>query len=295
MYCVFFNPLQKPPILPPPPSSRDRTRVCSSEAKATENFESSDTSFFRDPKASKIFDFQSDFSGSLDEQKSEWFATPPAREEPSSAPPTDQHEAKKQEILSQFDVFTELDPLGTGKIKPYVDKKHFFQELKNPPKKVLNDLVIQTTATATSTTQEPLNTFELKPTTFLKSDIFDSDPFGEDPFKEDPFAETDFLKQDPFNTDNCIVSGERTAVGLFNNMKVQNFGFQFHANKEDACLDLNLEAPAPPPRPVASNIVQIEPPPLPPKKVKPPPRPPHHEETKFDVCESTQNSLEYSR
>uniref|UniRef100_A0A182PRZ4 PID domain-containing protein n=1 Tax=Anopheles epiroticus TaxID=199890 RepID=A0A182PRZ4_9DIPT len=41
---------------------------------------------------------------------------------------------------SYTDVFTDLDPLGTGKIKPYIDKKFFFQELKNPPKKVLKDL-----------------------------------------------------------------------------------------------------------------------------------------------------------
>lgn len=41
----------------------------------------------------------------------------------------------------QIDVFTELDPLGTGLIRPYVDKKDFFQNLKNPPKKVLKDLV----------------------------------------------------------------------------------------------------------------------------------------------------------
>lgn len=39
-----------------------------------------------------------------------------------------------------FDIFTELDPLGTGKIKPYVDKKDFFQELKNPVKRPLKDL-----------------------------------------------------------------------------------------------------------------------------------------------------------
>lgn len=38
------------------------------------------------------------------------------------------------------DAFTDLDPLGTGKIKPYIDKKYFFQDLKNPPKKVLRDL-----------------------------------------------------------------------------------------------------------------------------------------------------------
>ncbi|XP_055845408.1 protein disabled isoform X2 [Episyrphus balteatus] len=42
---------------------------------------------------------------------------------------------------SQYiDAFSDLDPLGTGRIRPYVDKKYFFQELKNPPKKVLKDL-----------------------------------------------------------------------------------------------------------------------------------------------------------
>lgn len=40
----------------------------------------------------------------------------------------------KSEII---DAFTDLDPLGT---KPYVDKKYFFQDLKNPPKRVLKDL-----------------------------------------------------------------------------------------------------------------------------------------------------------
>lgn len=45
-----------------------------------------------------------------------------------------------EKSTSTTDVFTELDPLGTGKIRPYVDKKYFFQDLKNPPKKVLRDL-----------------------------------------------------------------------------------------------------------------------------------------------------------
>lgn len=44
-------------------------------------------------------------------------------------------------IASQYlDAFSDLDPLGTGRSKPYVDKKYFFQDLKNPPKKVLKDL-----------------------------------------------------------------------------------------------------------------------------------------------------------
>lgn len=39
-----------------------------------------------------------------------------------------------------IDAFSDLDPLGTGKFRPYIDKKYFFQDLKNPPKKVLKDL-----------------------------------------------------------------------------------------------------------------------------------------------------------
>lgn len=39
-----------------------------------------------------------------------------------------------------IDAFSDLDPLGTGKIKPYIEAKYFFQDLKNPPKKVLKDL-----------------------------------------------------------------------------------------------------------------------------------------------------------
>lgn len=43
----------------------------------------------------------------------------------------------KSELIGAF---TDLDPLGIGKSKPYVDKKYFFHDLKNPPKKVLKDL-----------------------------------------------------------------------------------------------------------------------------------------------------------
>ncbi|GAB0086756.1 Protein disabled [Sergentomyia squamirostris] len=43
-------------------------------------------------------------------------------------------------VVKYADAFTDLDPLGTGKTRPYVDKKYFFQDLKNPPKKVLREL-----------------------------------------------------------------------------------------------------------------------------------------------------------
>ncbi|KNC24742.1 Protein disabled, partial [Lucilia cuprina] len=54
---------------------------------------------------------------------------------------------------SKLDIKSDLDPLGTGRTRPYVDKKYFFQELKNPPKKVLKDLTTnnQTATTATAT------------------------------------------------------------------------------------------------------------------------------------------------
>lgn len=255
-----------------------------SETRSTESFESGEVSFF---KEGKTFDFPQDFVISEDRGKGDWFTTPPQggvamREEQQAKMTVDQHEIKKQEILSQFDVFTELDPLGTGKIKPYVDKKHFFQDLKNPPKKVLNDLLPQT--------QDPITSLDPKPPTIPvnpKPGTFDSDPFGDDPFKEDPFAETDFLKQDPFNTDNCdlkLLTADSN-LGLFQSPA---FKFNFETQKtsrENVGLDLGEEAPAPPPRPAATGTVQIEPPPLPPKKVRPPPRPPHHEEGSEAVTE----------
>lgn len=58
------------------------------------------------------------------------------------------------------DAFIDLDPLGTGKNKPYVDKKFFFQDVKNPPKKVLKELSssdVNFMATFQGIDQEPAN------------------------------------------------------------------------------------------------------------------------------------------
>lgn len=133
-------------------------------------------------------------------------------------------EEKKSPIKT--DVFTELDPLGTGRVKPYVDKKDFFQELKNPPKKVLKELITENSANESThyfpsyfdsnkspqnsnvnSSKEPsvikntlanassniLNSFPSKDssTTSKYSRI---DPFEDtDPFeKADPFSEEDF-------------------------------------------------------------------------------------------------------
>ncbi|CAB3228964.1 unnamed protein product [Arctia plantaginis] len=122
-----------------------------------------------------------------------------------------------------YDVFTELDPLGTGRSKPYVDKKLFFQELKNPPKKVLKDLVSTTQSLISdilpvsdskiehygpATTMTSLSRHSggsvaiVKPpqNTMFSSNFFSSDPFAEtDPFDNtDPFS--DSIKDDPFTS-----------------------------------------------------------------------------------------------
>lgn len=221
---------------------------------------------------------------------------------------------------------------GTGKIKPYIDKKDFFQELKNPPKKVLNDLVSE---------KQPQDSklfnanFDEQLTNAPK---FNADPFGEDPFdKTDPFAETEFSRQDPFDTDHFGADFKLTkpsdfaekfkfpplqtkhskspnkSLALekqkslattttsprtiqFNKQntfdeKLTNKLTQVHENRS---LDMSSEsecAPEPPPRPT-SNLVQIKPPPLPPKKQpgdlcsKPPPRPPHSEDVHYDSMDT---------
>ncbi|CAH2042233.1 unnamed protein product, partial [Iphiclides podalirius] len=110
------------------------------------------------------------------------------------------------------DVFTELDPLGTGRSRPYVDKKLFFQELKNPPKKVLKDLVPSARTLLTdigppgaegygaATTMTSLSRHSGGSVAVAKQPqpLFASDPFAEtDPFDNtDPFSDT--FKDDPF-------------------------------------------------------------------------------------------------
>ncbi|XP_042238476.1 protein disabled-like isoform X2 [Homarus americanus] len=41
---------------------------------------------------------------------------------------------------TQYDVFTDLDPLGTGKNRPYVDKRDFFSDMRKPVRRVLREL-----------------------------------------------------------------------------------------------------------------------------------------------------------
>ncbi|KAL4712609.1 hypothetical protein ACJJTC_007204 [Scirpophaga incertulas] len=148
---------------------------------------------------------------------------PPSLVDNLPEPPVSQPAPPSTASLS-FDVFTELDPLGTGRSKPYVDKKLFFQELKNPPKKVLKDLVpttqsqgllsevlpasteskpeYGTATTMTSLSRHSGGTVSIaKPAqSIFTGNLFTSDPFAEtDPFDNtDPFSES--FKDDPFTS-----------------------------------------------------------------------------------------------
>lgn len=197
---------QQKPFLPPPPSARDRQRQVSETSSALFSPKTPKTGDSTSTEAQNLFKVSQEDSASCD-----WF-TPTGSDSLFEDPPQTTEEVQKEQptettpqetnasILSQFDVFTELDPLGTGRSKPYVDKKLFFQELKNPPKKVLKDLV------STQPSDTSLFTANFDTTTQTSStsntNLFSTDPFDEsDPFdRTDPFAESEFTK-DPFDTD----------------------------------------------------------------------------------------------
>ncbi|XP_025418564.1 uncharacterized protein LOC112689198 isoform X3 [Sipha flava] len=94
-----------------------------------------------------------------------------------------------------FDVFTELDPLGTGRSKPYVDKKDFFQELKNPPKKILNQLAGHENEKISE--QQPQNLPTKAVSHSFSSDLSFKDSVG---FIEDPFKNDNFIKSHDSNS-----------------------------------------------------------------------------------------------
>ncbi|XP_025830204.1 protein disabled [Agrilus planipennis] len=220
---------------------------------------------------------------------------------------------EKQDVLKQFDVFTELDPLGksligTGKIKPYIHKRDFFQDLKKP-KKVLNDLVNDKQTYSNNISSCSTNVNES-----FKSECmgFATDPFGEDPFvKSNSFAEKDPFSKNNFNVDFAVFKKEQGASDLvddmvtlaFSNLNEDSFVDTHHLEgniEKDIKLSSEFDsedykkmspdsdnAPKPPPRP--TNNILTQPPPLPPKKqpgdlcIKPPPRPPHSDDSHYDV------------
>ncbi|XP_072755191.1 uncharacterized protein Dab [Anoplolepis gracilipes] len=137
------------PILPPPPSSTkrghlERQHTVPVPPVSTTSSPATTLVSKTPPPQSTVHWFDKDTENLFNEGDNLELtnlnknSTTKKDQEDSSAETTPRNTQTKS---PQIDVFTELDPLGTGLIKPYVDKKDFFQHLKNPPKKVLKDLV----------------------------------------------------------------------------------------------------------------------------------------------------------
>lgn len=134
------------PILPPPPSSTkrghlERQHTVPAPPASTTSSPATTLVSKTPPPQSTIHWFDKEAEDLFNDSEISNLsknATKKGDQEDSSVETTPRNSQTKS---PQIDVFTELDPLGTGLIKPYVDKKDFFQHLKNPPKKVLKDLV----------------------------------------------------------------------------------------------------------------------------------------------------------
>ncbi|XP_018312402.1 protein disabled [Mycetomoellerius zeteki] len=133
------------PILPPPPSSTkrghlERQHTVPVPPVSTTSSPATTLVSKTPPPQSTIHWFEKEAEDLFNDSEITSLSKNSTKKDPedSSVETTPRNSQTKS---PQIDVFTELDPLGTGLIKPYVDKKDFFQHLKNPPKKVLKDLV----------------------------------------------------------------------------------------------------------------------------------------------------------
>lgn len=133
------------------------------------------------------------------------------------------------------DVFTELDPLGTGKIKPYVDKKYFFQDLKNPPKKILRELSggndniqfdanfanrdqkltltdiqrLESDSLMGGGSQSNNNGSVFDPFKEVNIDLFADDPFASDPFEDNSLGNIPSERQPTPNPADIVINKPR--------------------------------------------------------------------------------------
>lgn len=127
-------------------------------------------------------------------------STKPDRSSFDDSNNTNLNSSSKSELI---DAFIHLDPLGTGKSKPYIDKKYFFQDLKNPPKKVLKDLtekesVFDAHFSPQKRTVPSIKGSSLDSSITSTSNIFDSITKPSiDPFEEEDFSK---INIDPFDT-----------------------------------------------------------------------------------------------
>ncbi|XP_076302780.1 uncharacterized protein LOC143221153, partial [Lasioglossum baleicum] len=179
------------PILPPPPSSSKRGHL--ERQQTVPGAQSSITSSPATTLTSKTPPLQSTIQW-FDKETENLFSDSELASSTKNTPvKKDVEEAQAKS--PQVDVFTELDPLGTGLVKPYVDKKDFFQHLKNPPKKVLKDLVSTSSA----------DTF---PTNFnvLSEPLESTKPRNDAISKENQFEDSNFANFDRFDENEAIQS-----------------------------------------------------------------------------------------
>nr|XP_018907562.1 PREDICTED: protein disabled isoform X1 [Bemisia tabaci] len=216
----FGDSFSPPPVtspqpnkLPPPPSKLDKSdsiRSSDSSHKSSISKMQPDKHWF-DKETEDIFestDFPSTTSNNSSTAPTSTASAPIAKEESLDEPVSVSRSPPKSSRL--IDVFTELDPLGTGRSKPYVDKKDFFQDLKNPPKKVLKDLVPELSADLikqfeknsdaplSATISENKGPASNTPSSKGSTSNFQGNVFFEDPFnKSDPFEDS-FSKSSGF-------------------------------------------------------------------------------------------------
>ena len=79
---------------------------------------------------------------------------------PVSSFTNDDFDKREESVVKPPSIFTELDPLGVGRTKPLVDPKLFFQDVKNPPKKMLKELCTNNIAGVTFTKIEDADKLE---------------------------------------------------------------------------------------------------------------------------------------
>ncbi|XP_076238284.1 DAB adaptor protein isoform X2 [Calliopsis andreniformis] len=179
------------PILPPPPSGSKRGHL--ERQQTVPGPQSSVASSPAPNLTSKTPPLQNTMQW-FDEEAENLFSDNEVTGSPKNTPVKKELD-ETQSKSPQIDVFTELDPLGTGLIKPYVDKKDFFQHLKNPPKKVLKDLV-STSSSDTFPTNFPAASDPLDSISQIRNDLT----------KDNHVEDANFANFDRFDENEAIQS-----------------------------------------------------------------------------------------
>uniref|UniRef100_A0A0A9YQ91 Protein disabled n=1 Tax=Lygus hesperus TaxID=30085 RepID=A0A0A9YQ91_LYGHE len=239
-----FNPVARKGKLPPPPE-------CGKRSKPTEKH-------WFDHETEALFE-ETELPNTLASLQSNAQSTFPLQSLSTSPLPTtegtnEDGSIKKTEVCSSFDVFTDLDPLGTGRSKPYVDKKDFFQDLKNPPKKVLKDLVTEGStdklfypgnkenellSNSLDMLDQPSVSNPVQP-----SELF-CDAFQDDPFDKDPFSEVDF-SQSIFTPSNSDPFEKFADFASFRSSKKDNTHDRYSSFGENESKPAPLKVSLPP-------------------------------------------------